>query len=120
MRVGSSLGERGSVMLTSASSLLSLCSQSYLQAASDGPAGHSLDPPANYNSPKFRSRNQSYMRAVSTLSQASCVSQVGPLPPTRLSPLNPAGNQQPGVFSSCVHMPASGSAGTPGGLVVTL
>ncbi|XP_054652842.1 disks large-associated protein 2 isoform X2 [Dunckerocampus dactyliophorus] len=35
-----------------------------------------LDPTANYNSPKFRSRNQSYMRAVSTLSQASCVSQV--------------------------------------------
>lgn len=53
------------------------CSQSYLQAASDGPAGHSLDPSANYNSPKFRSRNQSYMRAVSMLSQASCVSQVG-------------------------------------------
>lgn len=59
------------------------CSQSYLQAASDGPAGHSLDPSANYSSPKFRSRNQSYMRAVSTLSQASCVSQVGSLrPPT--------------------------------------
>lgn len=53
------------------------CSQSYLQATSDGPAGHSLDPSANYNSPKFRSRNQSYMRAVSMLSQASCVSQVG-------------------------------------------
>uniref|UniRef100_A0A8D0S6Y8 DLG associated protein 2 n=2 Tax=Sus scrofa TaxID=9823 RepID=A0A8D0S6Y8_PIG len=53
-----------------------LQTQSYLQAASDGPAGHSLDPPANYNSPKFRSRNQSYMRAVSTLSQASCVSQM--------------------------------------------
>uniref|UniRef100_A0A3B4A9M4 Uncharacterized protein n=1 Tax=Periophthalmus magnuspinnatus TaxID=409849 RepID=A0A3B4A9M4_9GOBI len=35
-----------------------------------------LDPSTNYNSPKFRSRNQSYMRAVSTLSQASCVSQV--------------------------------------------
>uniref|UniRef100_A0A8C5VUE7 DLG associated protein 2 n=1 Tax=Microcebus murinus TaxID=30608 RepID=A0A8C5VUE7_MICMU len=50
--------------------------QSYLQAASDMPVGHSLDPTANYNSPKFRSRNQSYMRAVSTLSQASCVSQV--------------------------------------------
>ncbi|KAB0373412.1 hypothetical protein FD755_015071 [Muntiacus reevesi] len=55
--------------------------QSYLQAASDGPASHGLDPSANYNSPKFRSRNQSYMRAVSTLSQASCVSQVGPSPP---------------------------------------
>uniref|UniRef100_A0A673L4Z2 Disks large-associated protein 2-like n=1 Tax=Sinocyclocheilus rhinocerous TaxID=307959 RepID=A0A673L4Z2_9TELE len=36
----------------------------------------SLEPSPNYNSPKFRSRNQSYMRAVSTLSQASCVSQV--------------------------------------------
>lgn len=54
-----------------------LCSQSYLQTASDVPGGHNLDPSANYNSPKFRSRNQSYMRAVSTLSQASCVSQVG-------------------------------------------
>lgn len=54
-----------------------LFSQSYLQAASDVPGGHNLDPSANYNSPKFRSRNQSYMRAVSTLSQASCISQVG-------------------------------------------
>nr|KAF6460221.1 DLG associated protein 2 [Molossus molossus] len=53
-----------------------LQTQSYLQAASDGPAGHSLDPSANYGSPKFRSRNQSYMRAVSMLSQASCVSQM--------------------------------------------
>lgn len=60
-------------------SFLCLCSQSYLQAASEVPVGHSLDPSVNYNSPKFRSRNQSYMRAVSTLSQASCVSQVGPL-----------------------------------------
>ncbi|KAL6032981.1 hypothetical protein STEG23_009517 [Scotinomys teguina] len=51
-------------------------SQSYLQAASEVPVGHSLDPSVNYNSPKFRSRNQSYMRAVSTLSQASCVSQM--------------------------------------------
>ncbi|XP_071067955.1 disks large-associated protein 2 isoform X5 [Dasypus novemcinctus] len=50
--------------------------QSYLQAASDVPGGLGLDPSANYNSPKFRSRNQSYMRAVSTLSQASCVSQM--------------------------------------------
>ncbi|KAH0506955.1 Disks large-associated protein 2 [Microtus ochrogaster] len=50
--------------------------QSYLQAASEVPVGHSLDPSVNYNSPKFRSRNQSYMRAVSTLSQASCVSQM--------------------------------------------
>ncbi|KAG8517565.1 Disks large-associated protein 2 [Galemys pyrenaicus] len=57
-----------------------LQTQSYLQAASDVPGGHSLDP-----SPKFRSRNQSYMRAVSTLSQASCVSQVGApgCPPAR-------------------------------------
>ncbi|XP_031195034.1 disks large-associated protein 2 isoform X3 [Mastomys coucha] len=50
--------------------------QSYLQAATEVPVGHSLDPSVNYNSPKFRSRNQSYMRAVSTLSQASCVSQM--------------------------------------------
>ncbi|KAM5164845.1 disks large-associated protein 2 [Mantella aurantiaca] len=50
--------------------------QSYLQAASEMPGGHVLDPSGNYNSPKFRSRNQSYMRAVSTLSQASCVSQM--------------------------------------------
>ncbi|XP_031717358.1 discs large associated protein 2b isoform X4 [Anarrhichthys ocellatus] len=32
--------------------------------------------PAAFHPPPFRSRNQSYMRAVSTLSQASCVSQV--------------------------------------------
>ncbi|XP_030642175.1 disks large-associated protein 2 [Chanos chanos] len=52
-------------------------SQSYhLQAARDVHPSISLDPSTNYNSPKFRSRNQSYMRAVSTLSQASCVSQV--------------------------------------------
>ncbi|XP_030627284.1 disks large-associated protein 2-like [Chanos chanos] len=36
----------------------------------------SLDPATHFNPPQFRSRNQSYMRAVSTLSQASCVSQV--------------------------------------------
>ncbi|XP_051501315.1 disks large-associated protein 2-like [Myxocyprinus asiaticus] len=36
----------------------------------------SLDPAINFNPPQFRSRNQSYMRAVSTFSQASCVSQV--------------------------------------------
>ncbi|XP_050994824.1 disks large-associated protein 2 isoform X4 [Labeo rohita] len=35
----------------------------------------SLDPATNFNPPQFRSRNQSYMRAVSTFSQASCVSQ---------------------------------------------
>ncbi|XP_034051231.1 disks large-associated protein 2 isoform X2 [Thalassophryne amazonica] len=52
-------------------------SQSYhLQAARDMRPSFALDPSAHYNSPKFRSRNQSYMRAVSTLSQASCVSQV--------------------------------------------
>ncbi|CAL8314818.1 unnamed protein product [Lota lota] len=32
--------------------------------------------PSSFHPPPFRSRNQSYMRAVSTLSQASCVSQV--------------------------------------------
>ncbi|XP_026147267.1 disks large-associated protein 2-like isoform X4 [Carassius auratus] len=35
----------------------------------------SLDPATTFNPPQFRSRNQSYMRAVSTFSQASCVSQ---------------------------------------------
>ncbi|XP_061099386.1 disks large-associated protein 2-like [Conger conger] len=53
-------------------------SQSYhLQTARDMRT-HSvtLDPATNYNPPQFRSRNQSYMRAVSTLSQASCISQV--------------------------------------------
>ncbi|XP_077367507.1 discs large associated protein 2b isoform X2 [Festucalex cinctus] len=35
-----------------------------------------LDPAITFHPPPFRSRNQSYMRAVSTLSQASCVSQV--------------------------------------------
>ncbi|XP_028858118.1 discs large associated protein 2b isoform X2 [Denticeps clupeoides] len=34
-----------------------------------------LDLATHYNPPQFRSRNQSYMRAVSTLSQASCLSQ---------------------------------------------
>ncbi|XP_028997468.1 disks large-associated protein 2 isoform X12 [Betta splendens] len=34
-----------------------------------------LDPATTFHPPPFRSRNQSYMRAVSTLSQASCVSQ---------------------------------------------
>ncbi|XP_058254484.1 proteoglycan 4 isoform X6 [Hemibagrus wyckioides] len=52
-------------------------SQSYhLQASREIHPSITLDPSPNYNSPKFRSRNQSYMRAVSTLSQASCVSQV--------------------------------------------
>uniref|UniRef100_A0A668TZ55 Discs, large (Drosophila) homolog-associated protein 2a n=1 Tax=Oreochromis aureus TaxID=47969 RepID=A0A668TZ55_OREAU len=48
----------------------------HLQATRDMHPSIALDPSTNYNSPKFRSRNQSYMRAVSTLSQASCVSQV--------------------------------------------
>uniref|UniRef100_H3DJD2 DLG associated protein 2 n=1 Tax=Tetraodon nigroviridis TaxID=99883 RepID=H3DJD2_TETNG len=52
--------------------VLSLFSQSYhLQAARNIHPSIALDPSANYNSPKFRSRNQSYMRAVSTLSQVS-------------------------------------------------
>uniref|UniRef100_A0A665VZI9 Discs, large (Drosophila) homolog-associated protein 2a n=1 Tax=Echeneis naucrates TaxID=173247 RepID=A0A665VZI9_ECHNA len=52
--------------------LLDSQSQSYhLQAARDTHPSIALDPSANYNSPKFRSRNQSYMRAVSTLSQVS-------------------------------------------------
>ncbi|XP_061099972.1 disks large-associated protein 2 [Conger conger] len=49
---------------------------SHLQTARDLHPSVTLDPSVNCNSPKFRSRNQSYMRAVSTLSQASCVSQV--------------------------------------------
>uniref|UniRef100_A0A673AJ82 Discs, large (Drosophila) homolog-associated protein 2a n=1 Tax=Sphaeramia orbicularis TaxID=375764 RepID=A0A673AJ82_9TELE len=52
--------------------LLDSQSQSYhLQATRDMHPSLALDPSANYNSPKFRSRNQSYMRAVSTLSQVS-------------------------------------------------
>ncbi|KAI7804299.1 putative disks large-associated protein 2-like [Triplophysa rosa] len=52
-------------------------SQSYhLQTSREIHPGITLEPSPNYSSPKFRSRNQSYMRAVSTLSQASCVSQV--------------------------------------------
>ncbi|KAG7328685.1 hypothetical protein KOW79_008629 [Hemibagrus wyckioides] len=47
-------------------------SQSYhLQASREIHPSITLDPSPNYNSPKFRSRNQSYMRAVSTLSQVS-------------------------------------------------
>lgn len=67
---------------------LSLYSQSYhLQTTRDMMRPHpsvTLDPATNYPQhhiplgPQFRSRNQSYMRAVSTLSQASCVSQVSP------------------------------------------
>ncbi|KAJ8341893.1 hypothetical protein SKAU_G00341840 [Synaphobranchus kaupii] len=53
-----------------------LSQSSYLQTARDLHPSVTLDPLVNCNSPKFRSRNQSYMRAVSTLSQASCVSQV--------------------------------------------
>ncbi|XP_061599397.1 disks large-associated protein 2 isoform X1 [Cololabis saira] len=51
-------------------------SQSYHMQGREIHPSLALDPSTNYNSPKFRSRNQSYMRAVSTLSQASCVSQV--------------------------------------------
>ncbi|XP_037652530.1 disks large-associated protein 2 isoform X1 [Sebastes umbrosus] len=61
-------------------------SQSYhMQAARDMHPSIALDPSANYNSPKFRSRNQSYMRAVSTLSQASCVSQVSQVSETEIN-----------------------------------
>uniref|UniRef100_A0A671XNJ9 DLG associated protein 2 n=1 Tax=Sparus aurata TaxID=8175 RepID=A0A671XNJ9_SPAAU len=61
-------------------------SQSYhLQAHRDMHPSIALDPSANYNSPKFRSRNQSYMRAVSTLSQASCVSQVSQVSETEIN-----------------------------------
>uniref|UniRef100_A0A8D3A5X3 DLG associated protein 2 n=1 Tax=Scophthalmus maximus TaxID=52904 RepID=A0A8D3A5X3_SCOMX len=61
-------------------------SQSYhMQAARDMHPSIALDPCANYNSPKFRSRNQSYMRAVSTLSQASCVSQVSQVSETEIN-----------------------------------
>ncbi|TWW68723.1 Disks large-associated protein 2 [Takifugu flavidus] len=41
--------------------------------------------PATIHPPPFRSRNQSYMRAVSTLSQASCVSQYTHQPPQQVS-----------------------------------
>lgn len=56
---------------------VSLHSQSYhLHTSREIHPCITLEPSPNYSSPKFRSRNQSYMRAVSTLSQASCVSQV--------------------------------------------
>lgn len=66
---------------------LSPFSQNYhLQTSRDMHPHHrsmALEPSTNYKSQQpplpaaqFRSRNQSYMRAVSTLSQASCVSQV--------------------------------------------
>ncbi|XP_040017125.2 discs large associated protein 2b isoform X3 [Gasterosteus aculeatus] len=53
-------------------------SQGYhMQTARDMRPQHSVTlDPAAFHPPPFRSRNQSYMRAVSTLSQASCVSQV--------------------------------------------
>ncbi|KAL7873774.1 hypothetical protein AOLI_G00128450 [Acnodon oligacanthus] len=61
-------------------------SQSYhLQASREIHPSITLDPSPNYNSPKFRSRNQSYMRAVSTLSQASCVSQVSQVSETEIN-----------------------------------
>uniref|UniRef100_A0A8C7ZY50 DLG associated protein 2 n=1 Tax=Oryzias sinensis TaxID=183150 RepID=A0A8C7ZY50_9TELE len=61
-------------------------SQNYhLQATREIHPSFALDPSTNYNSPKFRSRNQSYMRAVSTLSQASCVSQVSQVSETEVN-----------------------------------
>ncbi|XP_054652847.1 disks large-associated protein 2 isoform X6 [Dunckerocampus dactyliophorus] len=64
--------------------LLDSQSQSYHLQTAMHPS-IALDPTANYNSPKFRSRNQSYMRAVSTLSQASCVSQVSQVSETEIN-----------------------------------
>lgn len=57
---------------------LSLSSQGYhLQTTRDMRPHPSVTlDPATSHAPPYRSRNQSYMRAVSTLSQASCVSQV--------------------------------------------
>uniref|UniRef100_A0A8C6PX46 DLG associated protein 2 n=1 Tax=Nothobranchius furzeri TaxID=105023 RepID=A0A8C6PX46_NOTFU len=52
---------------------LSLFSQSYRLQAREMHPSLALNPSTNYNSPKFRSRNQSYMRAVSTLSQFESV-----------------------------------------------
>ncbi|XDV43221.1 hypothetical protein PO909_011738 [Leuciscus waleckii] len=61
-------------------------SQSYhLQTSREIHPSITLEPSPNYNSPKFRSRNQSYMRAVSTLSQASCVSQVSQVSETEVN-----------------------------------
>ncbi|XP_057199162.1 uncharacterized protein LOC130559876 isoform X2 [Triplophysa rosa] len=61
-------------------------SQSYhLQTSREIHPGITLEPSPNYSSPKFRSRNQSYMRAVSTLSQASCVSQVSQVSETEVN-----------------------------------
>ncbi|KAK6304277.1 hypothetical protein J4Q44_G00248630 [Coregonus suidteri] len=71
-------------------------SQNYhLQASRDMHPHHpsmALEPSTNYNSQQpplpaaqFRSRNQSYMRAVSTLSQASCVSQVSQVSETEIN-----------------------------------
>lgn len=50
----------------------------HLQAARDMRPHPSVSLDPMTNPPQFRSRNQSYMRAVSTFSQASCVSQVSP------------------------------------------
>uniref|UniRef100_A0A673KYF9 Disks large-associated protein 2-like n=1 Tax=Sinocyclocheilus rhinocerous TaxID=307959 RepID=A0A673KYF9_9TELE len=51
---------------------VSLRSQSYhLHTSREIHPSITLEPSPNYSSPKFRSRNQSYMRAVSTLSQVS-------------------------------------------------
>ncbi|XP_029569666.1 disks large-associated protein 2 [Salmo trutta] len=71
-------------------------SQNYhLQTSRDMHPHHrsmALEPSTNYKSQQpplpaaqFRSRNQSYMRAVSTLSQASCVSQVSQVSETDIN-----------------------------------
>lgn len=65
--------------------LLDSQSQNYHLQTRDMHPSIGLDPSTNYNSPKFRSRNQSYMRAVSTLSQASCVSQVSQVSETEIN-----------------------------------
>lgn len=87
--------------------LLSSChphcmhSQSYqLQTSREIHPSITLEPLPNYNSPKFRSRNQSYMRAVSTLSQASCVSQVSQVRDTSARLHYVQGN--PGLFTLTV------------------
>ena len=57
-----------------------LCHSYHLQTTRDMRPHTSVTlDPSSFHPPPFRSRNQSYMRAVSTLSQASCVSQVSPV-----------------------------------------
>lgn len=50
----------------------------HMQTARDMRPHPSVSLNPTTNPPQFRSRNQSYMRAVSTFSQASCLSQVSP------------------------------------------